>query len=78
VPTDHTPASPTTQSNENGHPSLDVLHDLWEARWGNDWVPVELVADDAFFREAYNVMKKAGEIETHFLTDRARYVCKRI
>ena len=78
MPTDLMPASPTTQLNENGHVSLDVLHDLWDARWGNDWVPMELINDDAFFQKAYIAMLKAGEIETHFLTDRARYVCKRI
>lgn len=71
------PASQTTPSNENGHASLDVMHDLWEARWGNDWVSLEAIEADAFFSEAYRAMREAGEIETHYLTDRARYVCRR-
>lgn len=77
MPTERMTASPTTPSNENGHVSLDVMHDLWDARWGNDWVPIELVVDDEFFRAAYTAMQEAGEIETHYLTDRARYVCRR-
>jgi hypothetical protein len=53
------------------------MHDLWDARWGNNWVPIEAIVDDEFFRAAYTAMKEAGEIEMHYLTDRARYVCRR-
>jgi hypothetical protein len=53
------------------------MHDLWDMRWGNDWVPLEAIEADAFFSEAYRAMREAGEIETHYLTDRARYVCRR-
>ena len=77
MPTERMTASPITPSNENRHVSLDVMHDLWDARWGNNWVPIEAIVDDEFFRAAYTAMKEAGEIEMHYLTDRARYVCRR-
>lgn len=71
------PVNQTTQSNENDHVSLDVMHDLWDVRWGNNWVSIETIEADAFFSKAYKAMREAGEIETHYLTDRATYVCRR-
>ena len=53
------------------------MHDLWDVRWGNNWVCLETIEADAFFSKAYKAMREAGEIETHYLTDRARYVCRR-
>jgi hypothetical protein len=52
------------------------LVNLWIARFGNDWVPMELIEEDAFFSSAFKRLKQLGEVEVHFLTDRARYVCR--
>lgn len=52
------------------------LIDLWVARWGHDWVDLLDVTEDSFFQDAYTRMKKEGELEVHFLTDRAKYVCR--
>ena len=55
---------------------IDRLVNIWIARFGHDWVPMELIEDDAFFKLAFNRLKQLGEVEVHFLTDRARYVCR--
>jgi hypothetical protein len=55
---------------------IDRLVNLWIARFGNDWVPMESIEDEEFFRLAFNRLKQLGEVEVHFLTDRARYVCR--
>ena len=55
---------------------IDRLVNLWIARFGNDWVPMELIEEDAFFSLAFKRLKQLGEVEVHFLTDRARYVCR--
>ena len=55
---------------------IDRLINLWIARFGNDWVPMELIEDDDFFKLIFNRLKQLGEVEVHFLTDRARYVCR--
>ena len=56
---------------------LPTLIDLWVARFGNEWVDLETVDDDAFFSMAYRRLKQMGQLETHYLTDRARYVCRK-
>jgi len=55
---------------------VDRLVNLWIARFGNDWVPMEAIEEEEFFRLAFNRLKQLGEVEVHFLTDRARYVCR--
>ena len=55
---------------------VDRLVNLWIARFGNDWVEMELVEKDEFFRNALVRLKQLGEVEIHYLTDRARYVCR--
>jgi len=52
------------------------LIDLWVARWGHDWVDLLEVCEDQFFQDAYTRMRREGELEVHFLTDRAKYVCR--
>jgi len=52
------------------------LIDLWVARWGHDWVDLVEVTEDPFYKDAYNRMRKEGELEVHFLTDRSKYVCR--
>jgi hypothetical protein len=55
---------------------VDRLVNLWIARFGNDWVPMESIEEEEFFRLVFNRLKQLGEVEVHFLTDRARYVCR--
>ena len=55
---------------------IDRLVNLWIARFGNDWVPMESIEEEEFFRLVFNRLKQLGEVEVHFLTDRARYVCR--
>ena len=56
---------------------LPTLIDLWVARYGNEWVDLESIDNDEFFSKAYKQLKAVGELETHYLTDRARYVCRK-
>ena len=55
---------------------IDRLLALWTARFGNGWVNMEVIAADEFFMLAYHRLKSLGELENHYLTDRARYVCR--
>ena len=52
------------------------LIDLWVARWGHDWVDLVEVIEDPFYKDAYDRMRREGEFEVHFLTDRSKYVCR--
>ena len=55
---------------------IDRLVDLWITRFGHDWVELERIEEEEFFSLAFNRLKQLGEVEVHFLTDRARYVCR--
>lgn len=55
---------------------VDRLIDLWCVRFGNSWVNLEDIETDDFFITAYKRLKTLGELEVHYLTDRARYVCR--
>jgi hypothetical protein len=55
---------------------IDRLVDLWVTRFGHDWVELERIEEEEFFSLAFNRLKQLGEVEVHFLTDRARYVCR--
>jgi len=52
------------------------LIDIWVTRFGNKWIDLETIESDAFFSNAFKRLKQLGEVEVHFLTDRARYVCR--
>ena len=52
------------------------LIDLWVARFGHDWVDLQDVVEDPFYKAAYDRMRREGELEVHFLTDRSKYVCR--
>ncbi len=52
------------------------LIDVWVTRFGNKWVDLETLEGDEFFNSAFKRLKQLGEVEVHFLTDRARYVCR--
>jgi len=56
---------------------VSTLIDLWVARYGNEWVDLETVDNDVFFSLTYQRLKNLGQLETHYLTDRARYVCRK-
>lgn len=72
---------PPATSMELDHPAYEapvsVLIDMWVVRFGNDWVDIETVDNDDFFRLAFKRLKVMGELEVHYLTDRARYVCRK-
>ena len=55
---------------------VDSLINVWVIRFGHDWVELERIEEDAFFSSAFKRLKQLGEVEVHFLTDRARYVCR--
>ena len=55
---------------------IDRLVNLWITRFGHDWVELERIEEDSFFSLAFKRLKQLGEVEVHFLTDRARYVCR--
>ena len=56
---------------------LPTLIDLWVARFGNEWVDLETIDNDEFFSKACKRLMQMGQLETHYLTDRARYVCRK-
>ena len=56
---------------------VDRLLDIWVTRFGNNWVDLVTIEDDEFFGLAYKRLKNLGELEVHYLTDRARYVCRK-
>jgi len=56
---------------------INTLLDLWLTRFGNEWIDLEDIENDEFFSIAYKRLKQMGELEQHYLTDRARYVCRK-
>lgn len=56
---------------------IETLIDLWVARYGNEWVGMDAVLVDEFYGLAYKRLKSLGQLETHYLTDRARFVCRK-
>ena len=55
---------------------VDNLVNIWVLRVGHYWVELERIEEDLFFSLAFKRLKQLGEVEVHFLTDRARYVCR--
>jgi len=55
---------------------VNRLIDVWVTRFGNRWIDLETLEGDEFFSNAFKRLKQLGEVEVHFLTDRARYVCR--
>jgi hypothetical protein len=54
-----------------------TLLDLWINKYGHAWVDVDAVMQDPFYSLAYARLKALGEVEVHYLTDRAIYVCRK-
>ena len=73
----HVPATSKDLEHEAYNVSVESLINLWVTRWGNEWADLSEIEQDEFFRLAYRRLKQMGELETHYLTDRARYVCRR-
>jgi len=55
----------------------DLLINLWVCRFGNDWVDTQDVAEDPFFVKVAQRLREEGELEAHYLTDRARLMCRK-
>lgn len=56
---------------------IDTLVNLWVTRYGEEWVDVDKLLEDPFFGAAYKRLKSLGQLETHYLTDRSRFVCRK-
>ena len=56
---------------------IDTLINLWVTRYGNEWVDLDKITEDDFFSSAYKRLKSLGQLETHYLTDRSRFVCRK-
>jgi hypothetical protein len=56
---------------------IATLIDLWLTRYGNEWVDMDKIEGDEFYVLAYKRLKSLGQLETHYLTDRARFVCRK-
>lgn len=76
------------QGQQNATTSMELEHeayetpvvtliDLWVTRFGNEWVDLETIDNDEFFSKACKRLKQMGQLEMHYLTDRARYVCRK-
>ena len=56
---------------------IEMLINLWVARYGNEWVDVNEVLTDAFYGLAFKRLKAMGKLETHYLTNKSRFVCRK-
>lgn len=56
---------------------IETLVNLWVTRYGEEWVDVDKIMDDPFFGATYKRLKSLGQLETHYLTDRSRFVCRK-
>jgi hypothetical protein len=56
---------------------IETLLNLWVTRYGNEWVDVMDVLAEEFYGLTYKRLKALGKLETHYLTNRARFVCRK-
>lgn len=56
---------------------VEDLLNLWVARFGNEWVDLDTLAEDQTFTRVYKRLRQTGQLEQHYLTDRARFVCRK-
>lgn len=56
---------------------IETLVNLWVTRYGEEWVDVDKLMNDQFFGATYKRLKSLGQLETHYLTDRSRFVCRK-
>ena len=71
------PATSMELEHEAYETPVATLIDLWVTRFGNEWVDLETIDNDEFFSKACKRLKQMGQLEMHYLTDRARYVCRK-
>ena len=76
-PTPHAIITEEMLQHEAFEVPLDTLQDMWLHKFGNTWVDVEALADDMFFKIAAERLRTTGRLESHYLTDRARFVCRK-
>lgn len=55
---------------------IETLVNLWLTKYGFTWVDIADVMDDAFYGRVFKRLRSLSELEVHYLTDRARYVCR--
>ncbi len=56
---------------------VETLINLWLTKYGNAWVDIADVMEDSFYGRVYKRLRSLSELEVHYLTDRARFVCRR-
>jgi hypothetical protein len=56
---------------------IETLLNLWVARYGNEWVDVKDVLAEEFYGLTYKRLKSMGKLETHYLTNKSRFVCRK-
>jgi len=56
---------------------IEDLVNLWLAKYGNEWVDVQEVMYDNYYKYVYARLKALGELEQHYLTDRSKFVCRK-
>ena len=56
---------------------IEALVNLWQTRYGNNWVDLAEVMDDRFYARVFKRLRSMGMLESHYLTDRARFVCRK-
>jgi len=56
---------------------IETLLNLWIARFGNDWVDVNDVLAEEFYGLTYKRLKAMGQLETHYLTNKSKFVCRK-
>lgn len=57
--------------------AIERLLDLWQTRYGDEWVDIDALSAEPFYALMYKRLKALGRLETHYLTDRARFVCRK-
>lgn len=55
---------------------IDTLANVWTTKYGDRWVDLDEITDDKFFGLVYKRLYQRGMIETHYLTNKAKYVCR--
>lgn len=76
-PTPHAIITEEMLQHEAFEVPLDTLQDMWLHKFGNAWVTIEELEDDVFFKIAAERLRSTGRLESHYLTDRARFVCRK-
>lgn len=56
---------------------LETLQDLWVQKFGHTWVDIDSLEENMFFKIAAERLRSTGRLESHYLTDRARFVCRK-